>query len=155
MQEIQQKEPVLDNPEELTELIMKSIAQEQESRSGHGLSYRIVTRLLAAAVVALILTLGIEQYLVLNKIQSLETQLGKVQQVHHFNKNMMNEATIIDIRTLLNNDIHGFNLEKVSMLIRLNRVKHLNFTYSDISRYMNEDEFSKNQLTKQLIQDNE
>jgi len=67
----------------------------------------------------------------------------------------MNEATIIDIRTLLNNDIHGFNLEKVSMLIRLNRVKHLNFTYSDISRYMNEDEFSKNQLTKQLIQDNE
>jgi len=58
MQEIQQKEPVLDNPEELTELIMKSIAQEQQSRSGHGLSYRIVTRLLAASVVALLLTLG-------------------------------------------------------------------------------------------------
>ena len=149
MQDIQQWDPVLDNPEELTESIMKSISQKQQSDFGHSLSYRLVTRFLAAAVVALLLTLGIEQYLVLNKMQLLETKLGKVQQAHHFDKNLINEATIIDIKTLLNNDIHGFNLEKFSMLIRLNRVKHLNFTSNDFNRYIDKDNSIKASLKKE------
>jgi len=149
LHEIQQREPVLDDPEELTESIMKSIQDEAQEYPKAKINYRIIIRVLAAAVVALLLTLEIEQYRVLNKIQLLETKLGKVQQTHQNQKYLINEATLIDLSILFKDDNHdGFSLEKVSTLFILNRIKHSNFTLSDLNRYMNKDDFLKSSQKK-------
>ena len=148
LHEIQQKEPVLDNPDELTDSIMRSIQHEVQEHSAGIINYRIISRILAAAVVVMVLTLGIEQYIVLNKIQLLETKLGKVQQTHQYEKYLINKATLIDIGILFKNDSPDFSLEKVSTLLILNRIKHSNFTLYDLNRYMNEDDSLKSSLNK-------
>jgi len=146
LHEIKQKEPVLDNPEELTESILKSIQDEAQEYPKAKINYKIITRLLAAAVVALMLSLGIEQYMVLNKIQRLETRLGKVQQTHQHEKYLISKATIIDISILFKDDDPSFSLEKVSTLFILNRIKQSNLTLYDLNRYMNEDDSLKSSL---------
>ena len=149
LHEIQQKEPVLDNPEELTKSIMKAIPHAIQKQPKAKINYKIITRLLAAAVVGLVFTLGIEQYMVLNKIQLLETKLGEVQQTYQYEKYLINKATLIDLSILFNDDDHdGFSLEKVSTLFILNRIKHSNFTLSDLNRYMNKDDFLKSSQKK-------
>ncbi len=150
LHEIKQKEPVLDNPEELTESIMKAIPQAIQKQPVAIINYRLITRLLAAAVVALMLSLGIEQYMVLNKIQRLETRLGKVQQTHQNQKYLISKATIIDISILFKDDDPSFSLEKVSALFSLNRIKQSNLTLYDLNRYMNEDDSLKSSLNKSL-----
>ncbi len=148
LHEIQKRDPVLDNPVELTESIMKSIQHKEQEQSAGIINYRIITRILAAAVVALILTLGVEQYMVLNKIQQLETRLGKVQQTHQHKTYLINKATIIDIGILFEDDDHGFSLEKVSALLSLNQIKQSNFTFYDLNRYMSKDDFLKSSQKK-------
>ncbi len=146
--EIQQREPVLDNPEELSESIMKSIKYEEQEHSTVIINYRLISRVLTAAAVAMLLTLGIEQYMVLSKVQLLEAKLGEVQQTHQYEKYLINKATIIDIGMLFNNDNRDFSLKKASVLFRLSRIKKSNFTFYDFNRYMTEDDSLKSSINK-------
>ncbi len=146
--EIQQREPVLDNPEELSESIMKSIKYEEQEHSTVIINYRLISRVLTAAAVAMLLTLGIEQYMVLSKVQLLEAKLGEVQQTHQYEKYLINKATIIDIGMLFNNDNRDFSLKKASALFRLSRIKKSNFTFYDFNRYINEDDSLKYSINK-------
>ncbi len=146
--EIQQREPVLDNPEELSESIMKSIKYEKQEHSTTIINYKLISRVLTAAIVAMLLTLGIEQYMVLSKVQLLEAKLGEVQQTHQYEKYLINKATIINIGMLFNDDDRNFSLKKASALFRLSRFKKSNFTFYDFNRYMTEDDSLKSSINK-------
>jgi hypothetical protein len=78
---VRKKQPVLNNPEELTEDIMIAIREiPQESKSintDKPVEFRgiiILRRLLAAASVCLFLVFGYEEYVVVDKISRLEKQ---------------------------------------------------------------------------------
>lgn len=66
-------DPELVNPEHLTESIMEAIGEAGRNKSESRI-IKTATRLLAAASVLLILVLGIEQYIVVNKIARLENE---------------------------------------------------------------------------------
>jgi len=78
---IRQREPILQNPELLTEEIMHAIREgskedhfDMTEKSGKSPVISIVRRLLAAASVCLLLVFGYEEYIVVDKISSLEKQ---------------------------------------------------------------------------------
>jgi hypothetical protein len=78
---IRQKEPILENPEGLTEDIMKAIREVKKEnppgiigKSGKSPVLTILLRLMAAASVCLFLIFGYEEYVVVDKISNLEKQ---------------------------------------------------------------------------------
>ena len=123
LHEIQQWDPVLDNPEELTEAIMISIPNKKQTSLKDNSGFKILVRFLTAAVVTLLLTLGVEQYIVLNKIQILEVRLGKVQHDHP-TKYLINKASLIDIAEIIEASEDSDKLKNISTLFQLNRFKN-------------------------------
>lgn len=148
LRDIRQWEPVLDEPEELTRSIMDSIAGATQKPSPFTIRLRLVNRVLSAAVVALLLTLGIEQFVVLRKIHLLETKLGRVQQSYHHKEYQINKATIINIEKLFKDDPHGFKLEKLSTMFRFRHMKYSGFTFYDFNRYIKKDNYLSPALTE-------
>ncbi|PLW97713.1 MAG: hypothetical protein C0591_06010 [Marinilabiliales bacterium] len=136
LQKIHELEPVLDKPEELTESIIKSITQEQQYHTNNKFRYTFFTRVLAAAVVALLITLGIEQYTVLNKIQLLEVKMGKVQHDHP-TKYLINRASLIDIEQILKVSENGYALKNILTWHQIEQFKNSDFTFNDLQRYNN------------------
>jgi predicted anti-sigma-YlaC factor YlaD len=137
LQKFHELEPVLDKPEELTESIMMSISQEeQNSLNDHNNRFKILVRFLTAAVVALLVTLGIEQYTVLNKVQLLEVKMGKVQHDHP-TKYLINRASLIDIEQILRVSENGNKLKNISTWYQLEQFKNSDFTFNDLQRYNN------------------
>lgn len=138
LHKIQQWEPVLDKPEELTDLIMSSIAKQSQKAAIISINYRNIVRILAAAVVALFFTLGTEQYMVLSKVQQLESRISKVQNTpHQQERHAINKVTLANAEFFFNSEHHGFSLAKASALFGLKSIKNSNFTFSDLQRYMN------------------
>ncbi len=135
MREIRQWEPELHHPAELTESIIASVPYERNLHSS-AVSFRLITRLLAAAVVTLVLTLGIEQYMVLSKIQRLEACIDKIKPAHQPDKYLVNKASLIRLGELLQADNAGFRPDKLSDIIIYKRLKQMNFTFYDIRRYI-------------------
>lgn len=152
MQEIKDIEPVLDRPDELTDSIMRSIANEASERQKYTLNIVLLTRLLAAAVIALLLTLGIEQYIVLNKMLILETELGNVQLPNSTDRTRIYKATLVDLDLLIRNLDNGISLKKIKTLMRFKQAKQLNFTFSDIDRNMIKDRLKVSELSNQILQ---
>lgn len=133
---IQQWEPVLDKPEELTDSIMSSIPKLSQKPATRSINFRTATRILAAAVIALFFTLGIEQYMVLNKLQLLEVKMGKVQ--HDLpTEYLINRASLIDIKQLLKVSDNGYTLENILTWYQLEQFKNTDFTFNDLKRYNN------------------
>lgn len=133
---IQQWEPVLDNPEELTDSIMSSIPKQSHKLTARSINFRTATRILAAAIVTLLLTLGVEQYMVLNKVQLLEAKMGKVQHDHP-TKYSINKASLIDIEQILKVSDNGYALENILRWYQLEQFKNADFTFNDLKRYNN------------------
>jgi hypothetical protein len=84
---VRKRQPILKNPEGLTEDIMKAIRDNsQESKSiktekpGEFRAIIILRRLLAAASVCLFLVFGYEEYVVVDKISRLEKQNAAISQ---------------------------------------------------------------------------
>jgi hypothetical protein len=82
---LRKTEPVLDQPEELTESILAAVSADDKSANGNAgkgkfYSFRVVIlqRVLAAASVCLIIVFGIEQYNVVNKVMQLEEQFESI-----------------------------------------------------------------------------
>jgi hypothetical protein len=146
---IQQWEPVLDNPEALTDSIMSSIPKQSQKLTARSINFRATTRILAAAVVALLFALGIEQYMVLNKLQQLETRLSKVQNTpHQYGKHYIHKTALVNTELFFKKEYHGFSMAKASVLFGLYSIKDSNFTFSDLQRYMNKDSSIKSAFNK-------
>ena len=145
LKKIQQWEPVLDNPQELTESIMLSISQEEQNSLNNNSRFKVLVRFLTAAVVALLLTLGVEQYMVLNKVQLLEVKMGKVQHDQP-KKYLINRASLIDIEQLLKVSENGYALKNMLTKYQLERFKNADFTFNDLKRYMNKEGLLKSSL---------
>ena len=82
---LKKSEPSLHEPEKLTEDIMSSIQDEEQERpslrsvkSNRMPRLILFQRLLTAASVCLLLTFGIEQYMVVDKVNQLENQNSSV-----------------------------------------------------------------------------
>ena len=147
--QIPQWEPILDKPQELTDSIMNSIARKSQKPAARRINYKNMVRILAAAVVALFFTLGIEQFMVLNKIQQLETRLSKVQNTpHQYEKEFIHKAALVNTELFFNNEHHGFSMSKASVLFGLYGFNGSNFTFSDLQRYMNKDGSIKSAFNK-------
>lgn len=78
---IRQREPILDNPEGLTEDIMSAIRENKKANPAviieiprNSTVLTIMLRLMAAASVCLFLLFGYEEYIVVDKISRLEKQ---------------------------------------------------------------------------------
>jgi hypothetical protein len=75
---LQKNEPVLQDANGLADIIMEAVSNVTSSEQNPIKSSRAISmavRLLAAATVSLFIVLGIEQYMVLDKIQTLESRL--------------------------------------------------------------------------------
>jgi hypothetical protein len=73
---LRRSEPLLKDPEQVTENIMAAINQGIKNR--HVSPVFLLQRLLAAASVALVLLFGYEQYIVVEKVSSLQTQFSQI-----------------------------------------------------------------------------
>jgi hypothetical protein len=73
---LRRSDPVLKNPEGLTEDIMAAI--QQRSQRNQVFPLLLLQRLLAAASVAVLLLFGYEQYVVVEKVTTLETQFSVI-----------------------------------------------------------------------------
>jgi cytochrome c-type biogenesis protein CcmH/NrfG len=73
---LRKSEPVLKNPEGMTEAIMAAITQPAGQRRVPAIF--LLQRLLAAASVALVLLFGYEQYIVVEKVSTLEKRFSEI-----------------------------------------------------------------------------
>ncbi|MEI6172350.1 MAG: hypothetical protein WCR01_01260 [Bacteroidota bacterium] len=98
-------EPVLPNPGELTGNIMAAIPESHTARIMPGISARpehsfrvplLLTRLLAAASVALFLLFGYEQYGIVMKISTLEKQCAEIKPDSRYS-DLLQQASILNI----------------------------------------------------------
>lgn len=152
LSKLRNMEPVLTDPKGLTDSIMQSVVQDETRSKTKDSKYRLITRLLAAAVIALLITFGIEQYVVLDKIQMLEMELGKVQPSHSISRNQIYNASLLDIDMLTNNLKQEISFKKISTLIQLKQARQFNFTFYDFDRNMIKDELKKYDLTNRSQQ---
>lgn len=142
--------PQLSDPDELTDSIMQSVTGLQQMHAGQQNVVVLITRLLTAAVIALFITLGFEQYFVLYKVKNLETRLENIPK-STFSKNVLiQEAGIVDIQALLNNENDALNLNNLPSVIRLHHIKNQNFTLNDLKRYMRKENIDKSLLEKKV-----
>jgi len=84
---IRQREPILENPEGLTEDIMSAIRENKKANPAviiekpvKSAVLTLAIRLMAAACVCLFLLFGYEEYIVVNKISRLEKQNSAISQ---------------------------------------------------------------------------
>ena len=143
-------EPQLDDPKELTDSIMSSISGIKQVDADKSNTLVIITRILAAAVIALFITLGFEQYLVLKKIQKLETKLNDVPNPVFTPITLIQRAGVIDIQAFLDNDDSKMNLSYLSAIRTRKQFNRMNFTLDDYRRYMNKENIDKSFLEKNI-----
>lgn len=155
MKVLEDSQPVLLNPEGLTDSIMQSITNEPSEQDKDTSNIKLLIRLLAAAVIALLLTLGIEQYIVLNKILILETELAKVQLPNSIDRTRIYKASLMDIDLMTKNLDQGISISKIRALMRFKQAKQFNFTFYDINRYMIKDELLTIDLPSQIENGND
>lgn len=155
MKVLEDSQPVLLNPEGLTDSIMQSITNEPSEQDKDTSNIKLLIRLLAAAVIALLLTLGIEQYIVLNKILILETELAKVQLPNSIDRTRIYKASLMDIDLMTKNLDQGISINKIRALMRFKQAKQFNFTFYDINRYMIKDELLIIDLPSQIENGND
>jgi len=134
MKHIRNMEPVLTKPDELTVRIMNSLPEERKKPPVH--SYRIFIRLLTAAVVALLVTLGVEQYAVVTKVQQLEINLGKANHKSVRDNTLVQEASLINSGELLESLKNGFSISELPEIIKYKRLMQLDFTFYDMKRFL-------------------
>jgi len=136
---LRNQNPILKNQDKIKATILSSIENEKGRTEVKVFSLPFLTRFLAAAVIALLITLGIEQYVVLQKVQHLENQFGKIDQPTLMQEMMLYKASIVDVEALLSNGKHNISLSKLSSMFRLKRFEKSNFTYGDLKRNMDKD----------------
>jgi hypothetical protein len=88
---IRQREPILKNPDGLADEIMNMIRDDSKvitpdlaEKSGKSATLKFTLRWLAAASVCLFLVFGYEEYVVVDKISSLEKQIAAISQSSHY-----------------------------------------------------------------------
>ena len=136
---LRNQQPELKNPDDIKSVILSSIENEKNSTDRNIFPMLYLIRFLAAATVILLVTLGIEQYMVLQKVQHLEVQLGKVEQLSATQEMILYQSSLIDIKSLLSNGDHNLSMNKLLLVLRMKRIGNSNFTYKDLKRNINKD----------------
>ena len=155
---VKETEPELSNPGQLTDSIMQAVANEEQyhvnQKQNGFISLRTFTRILAAAVFLLCVTLGIEQYLILNKIQNLEQKLGKVHLSPSYPYGIIQKAEMLNLEPLLQFYQRESNqsLNKISSMLKLRYARQLNFTFYDVKRFINKDKLLQSELIRKSNQ---
>jgi len=137
---LKSKQPVLNEQDNLKSAIMSSIQKTPLQSQKSIFKVQLLIRILAAAVVALFLTLGIEQYTVLKKVQQLEDQFGSLKNSTPIQEVRLYKSSLLDLNELLVNGNHLIKMQKLPLLLRFNRINKSNFTYDDLNRIMIKEE---------------
>lgn len=132
---LKKQEPVLKEPEALADSIMHSVNRKVQETDRRLQPITLAIRMMAAAIIALFLTLGVEQYMVLSKVQQLESNMNTLPKEPSYSKNLISQAKLIDIGLLINSEKEKARLHKLSSFIN-NGSGNLNFTYGELQRYM-------------------
>lgn len=121
---VKDRQPILDDPEKLTEDIMNAIRGIPVG-SGSGRIKKttelpaviILRRILAAASVCLFLVFGYEEYVVVDKISSLEKQCSAISQSSQYQPalNLKRAMTVLSANPVLINQYMGSKTKKIDM----------------------------------------
>ena len=136
---LRNQQPELKNPDDIKLVILSSIENEKNATGRNVFPMLYLIRFLAAATVILLVTLGVEQYMVLQKVQHLEVQLGKVEQPSATQEMILYQSSLIDIKSLLSNGDHNLSMNKLLLVLQMKRIGNSNFTYKDLKRNINKD----------------
>jgi hypothetical protein len=146
---LKNRTPVLLDPDEMKSAILSSIENEKRGSGAKVFPILFMTRFLAAATVVLLMTLGIEQYTVLQKIQHLEIQFGKINQTTIKQNLRLYKASVFDIETLISNGKKNLSLKKLPLFLQLKLIVNSNFTYEDLKRNIDKEENLKKLINNQ------
>jgi hypothetical protein len=136
---LRDQEPELKNPGALKSAILSSVENEKNTSGSHPFPMVFLIRFLAAASVVLLLTLGIEQYTVLRKVQHLEAQLGKVKPASAIPEMMLSRASLVDIQALLSGGEQQVSMKNLLLWARMKQFENSDFTYQDLKRNIPKD----------------
>lgn len=147
---LRSQQPLLKDSDLFTDEILISIQHKKNKRVNRTIPLTtILTRGLAAAVVVLFITLGMEQYVVLQKVHHLEVQLDKINHLDIFEANQIYRTSLLDLEALSNNGKQLLNFRKLTLILKLNDNLNTNFTYQDLKRTITKDERLKTIIEEQ------
>jgi hypothetical protein len=121
---VRNREPILIDPERLTENIMNAIRDKSQENdtgkrtiSGELPAFIILRRLLAAASVCLFLVFGYEEYVVMEKISRLEKQSSAISKSSQYQAalNLKKAMTLISINPQMINQYFELNTSKINI----------------------------------------
>lgn len=121
---VRNREPILKNPEGLTEDIMNAIREnptgnnfDKTKKSGELPVIIILRRILAAASVCLFIVFGYEEFVVVDKISSLEKQSSVISQSSQYQAalNLKKVMTILTVNPEMINRYLGSNTKKINL----------------------------------------
>jgi hypothetical protein len=147
---LRDQNPVLKNPDKMKLAILSSIENEKGRTGVKIFPILFLTRFLAAATVALLITLSIEQYFVIQKVQYLEIRFGQIDQPSPIQEMRLYKSSIVDIDALLSNGEYKLTMKKLPLLLRLKRIENPKFTYEDLKRNIDKDENIKKLIDDKL-----
>lgn len=134
---LRNQNPVLNNPEEMKSAILSSIEKSKAHRKPEPIRFFI--RFLAAASLVLLLTLGMEQYTILRKVQHLEVQLGKVKQNTPMQQMQLYQSSLVDLDVLLSDSKNNQGIKSMLFLLRMKHFVHPDLTYKELQRTIDND----------------
>ena len=134
MQEISATEPILTDPSQLTESIMQSVSAQHPNSFFMGKTFKTAYRILTAAVVFLMLTFGVEQFFIINKIQKLEARLNSIS-YYPPQEYYIQRTSLINIEEILNEVGSGSGLYAKKGWPGFKKFKKTNFTFQQLTRY--------------------
>lgn len=136
---LRNQQPELKHPDSMKSAILSSMENERNTSGRKIFPILFLTRFLAAASVVLLVTLGIEQYTVLKKVQHLEIQLGKVEQPASTQQVKIYKSSLLDLDAILSGADQNMNLKKMMLLLQMRRFEDSDFTYKDLKRNISKD----------------
>lgn len=136
---LKEQMPQLKQPEVLKSAILSNIGMKNEKGRERIGSMHYLVRILAAASVALLIMLGIEQYTILRKVQHLEMQLGKVQQRAPLQDWKLYQSSLVDVNAFLSKDGENLTMKKIHLLLKMRHLSTSDFTFNDLQRNINKE----------------
>ncbi len=135
---LRNQQPELKSADTLTAAILSSVEKEQKDNVRRVFPMVFLIRFLAAATVVLLVTLGVEQYSVLRKVQHLEVQLGKAMPAPAPQVKLY-RSSLVDLDAVLSGADQDLSLKKMLLLLQMKRFANSDFTYRDLNRTMSRD----------------
>jgi len=134
-------EPVLNDPEQLTNDIMTAIQDQEDVSVRAPANYNFLYRILVAASVALLVLFGAEEYIFLGKIRTLEAQASEISKTG-MQKPAFSRLVLLNvgqqgklILDVVNRGLNGANKIPLRTRLKLARINAVDFQSIQLPGY--------------------